>query len=449
MEVTFGRFVQALRNADVRVSPAETLDAFAVASLVGIGDKRLLRDALGLTLAKSLDEKTRFSDAFERFFGQRAFREPAQRTVLAGADRDALLATLADLSPNAVSTVASVLDDDRDRLAALTQNAAARTGIADIASLREKRVHAAAIARALGVDELDGWLTGAGGGAGRGGPALSHVRQYLFEQIGDFVARQYRLHADATGNRALTAAALKSNLERLPAAYHAAVRHAVERLADRLAREHRRKRRRAARGQLDFKRTLRGSLPHDGVPFDLRWRRTTREPADIYVLCDVSDSVARVARFLLLFLYELADLLPNLRAFAFSNVLGEVTDTFTGGRPEAAMEEALRGWGKGATDYGRALFDFRAQCGRSLNRRSTIVVLGDGRNNYFNPQTAILKELAARVRQVFWLNPETRAQWAEGDSEMRRYAPFCTQVSTCNKVAHIEAFADRLLTATR
>ena len=448
MEVTFARFVQALRNADVRVSPAETLDGFAVASLVGIADKRLLHDALGMALAKSPEDKARFADAFERFFLQLAFREPAKRTLLADADRDALVAELTpDLSPAALRSVASVLDDDRDTLALIAQTAAERGGIADIRSLREKRIHAAAIARSLGVDELDAWLAGAG--AGQGTPALRYVRQYLREQVSAYVDAQYRLHVDATGKRALLAAALKSNLERLPVAYHAEVRHAVERLAERLARVHRRRRRRARRGLLDLRHTLRRNLPHDGVLFDLRWRRVAREKAAVYVLCDVSDSVARVARFLLLFLYELGDLLPNLRAFAFSNVLGEVTATFQGKPAEAAVEEALFAWGKGATDYGRALMDFRELCGHGLNHRSTIIVLGDGRNNYFDPQTAILKELAGRVKQVFWLNPETRDQWGEGDSEMRRYAPHCLAVTTCNRVAHIEAFADRLLTVTR
>lgn len=446
MEVTFARFVQALRNADVRVSPAETLDGFAVISLVGIADRRLLRDALGLALAKSSEDKVRFADAFERFFLQLAFREPPKRTLLAGQDRDALVAELErDLSPHALRSLVSVLDDDRDTLALIAQTAAERGGITDIRSLREKRSHAAGIARSLGVDELDAWLAGTGQGA----PALRHVRQYLREQVGAYVEGLYRLHVDATGKRALLAAALKSNLGRLPADYHAEVRRAVERLAERLARVHRRKRRRAARGLLDLKRTLRRNLPHDGVLFDLRWRRVAREKAAVYVLCDVSDSVARVARFLLLFLYELGDLLPNLRAFAFSNVLGEVTATFAGKPAEAAVEEALFAWGKGATDYGRALHDFRELCGHGLNRRATIIVLGDGRNNYFDPQTAILKQLARRVKQVFWLNPETRDQWGEGDSEMLRYAPHCLRVSTCNRVAHIEAFADRLLTATR
>ena len=169
----------------------------------------------------------------------------------------------------------------------------------------------------------------------------------------------------------------------------------------------------------------------------------------MFVLCDVSGSVAQVARFLLLFLYELADVLPNVRSFAFSSTLGEVTDTFSRKAGEDAVEEALFVWGKGTTDYGRAFRDFRELCGRDLDRRSTVVVLGDGRNNYFDPNAKLLKEISNRVKQVFWLNPETRDRWADGDSEMRHYAPYCLQVKTCNRIDHIESFADRLLTAAR
>ena len=125
MDVTFSRFVQALRNADVRVSPAETLDAFDVASQVGIEDKGLLRDALGLALAKTREEKERFEDAFDRFFLQLAFREPAKPTFVRGVDREALVEELGrHLSGGLVRTIDSVLADERDYLAFLVQQAA-------------------------------------------------------------------------------------------------------------------------------------------------------------------------------------------------------------------------------------------------------------------------------------------------------------------------------------
>lgn len=451
MEVTFTRFVAALRNADVRVSPAETLDAFDVVSRVGIADKDLLKDALALTVAKSRDDKARFDDTFERFF-ELAFREPAQRSFLRGVDRQDLVDELrGELSVGLVEAVTQVLDDDRDHLALRIQQVGEALKIHEISNLREKSVYSRRIAKVLGVDELEVYLATGGGGTTERATLeqLRYLRQYFHRAIRDYVDGQYRLHVDASGKRALLEAALKSNLDQLPRAYQRDVRRVVEQLAEKLAKEHRRRRRRATRGILDVKRTLRRNIAYDGALFDLKWRRQKREQASVFVLCDVSSSVARVARFLLLFLYELTDVLPNVRAFAFSSRLGEITDVMRGKASDEAIEEALFTWGKGNTDYARAFFDFREQCGADLDPRATLIVLGDARSNYYDPRADIFEELTRRAKQTFWLNPETRDRWREGDSVMHRYAPYCFRVDTCNKLKDIERFADRLLLATR
>ena len=451
MEVTFTRFVAALRNADVRASPAETLTAFEIVARIGIGDKTLLKDALALALAKSTGEKARFEETFERFFAL-AFRERAKPSFVRRVDRNAVLEKLrADASPDLVQAVANVLDDDRDHLALRIHQLAAEAGIHRINSLREKSLYGRQISKALGVDELDAYIAGGtgNGAAGDTREFLRYLRQYFRQQISDYVDNQYRLHVDASGKKALIDAALKSNLDQLPVAYHREVRQVVERLAAKLAKEHRRRRKRARRGVLDMKKTLRSNLAYDGALFDLKWRREKREPATVFVLCDVSNSVARVARFLLLFLYELTDVLPNIRAFAFSSRLGEVTDIMRDQRTEVAIEEALFGWGKGNTDYARAFADFRDLCACDINQHATLIVLGDARCNYYDPRTDIFERLTRRAKQTFWLNPETRDQWREGDSEMARYAPYCFRVETCNKLRDIERFADRLLLMTR
>ena len=446
MDATFALLVNALRNADIRVSTAETLDAFAVLSHVGIRDKTLLRDALELTLAKTVDEKERFDETFERFFDQLAFRVPAKRAMLRDVDREEIIETLrTTTSTDVVDTVESALDNDRDRLAMLVQQAASRLNLGSIRTLREKSYYVDRIAEALSVRELDDYV----GSTENADPAVRYLRQYLRQEIRDYVDSQYRLRVDATGKRALLDAALNANLDRIPFEYQHQVRRVVEKLADRLVRDHRRRLRKATRGVIDIKKTLRRNVAYDGTMFDVRWRRHKREKTTVYVLCDVSSSVARVARFLLLFLYELTDVLPNLRAFTFSSRLGEVTDIFRSKASDEAIEDALFFWGKGNTDYARALIDFRERCGTDLNSRSVLVVLGDGRNNYYDARADILRELSNRVKQVFWLTPETPDTWGEGDSEMPRYAPYCFRVATCNRIEHIERFAENLLTATR
>jgi uncharacterized protein with von Willebrand factor type A (vWA) domain len=145
----------------------------------------------------------------------------------------------------------------------------------------------------------------------------------------------------------------------------------------------------------------------------------------------------------------LTDVLPNVRSFAFSNRLGEVTETFNRQTSGPAIEEALFDWGKGTTDYGRALLDFRELAHDKLNSRSTVVILGDARSNFFDPRADVLKEIANRSKQVFWLNPEPREGWGEGDSEMNRYAPFCLRVHRLASLRDLERFADSLLLATK
>ena len=451
MELTFGRFVTALRNADVGASPAETLTAFEIVERVGIANKTLLKDSLALALAKSKDEKARFDETFERFFAL-AFRDRPKPSFVRRIDRDAMLRRIrADASPGLAESVASVLDDERDRLALRIHRAAAEADIHRIKNLREKSLYGRRIGVALGLDELDAYLEAGGAKTGDAGTAefLRYLRQYFRQQIGDYVDAQYKLHLDASGKRAILKAALKSNLDQLPVAYHQDVRRVVEKVAEKLAKDHRRRRKRARRGVLDVKKTIRRNVAYDGALFDLHWRREKREPGSVFVLCDVSNSVARVARFLLLFLYELTEVLPNIRAFAFSSRLGEVTDAMRERPSEIAIEEALFTWGKGNTDYARAFADFRELCGADIDQHSTLIVLGDARSNYYDPRVDIFEELTRRAKQTFWLNPETRDQWRQGDSEMRRYAPYCFRVETCNKLLDIERFADRLLEMAR
>jgi len=451
MELTLARFVHALRSAEVTVSPAETLDAFAVVRTIGIDDPERLRDALSLTLAKTRQDKERFHACFERFFHQLAFRQPAKRTFLRGVDPQAVKDSLDGLaSEQLVSLVDGILRQDHGQLAWQVQREARRLAIGEMRALRDKGRHTRRLGAAVGLGELEALLA-------RGEPAghadtrdlLRYLRRYVQDQVSTYVEQQYQLNVDATGKRAIIDAALAGNLDQLPPDYYAEVERVVRKLADKLAKQHRRRRRRARRGALEIKRTLRESVAYDGTPYRLHWRQRRLARTGVFVVCDLSSSVSRIARFLLLFLYELAEQVPNLRTFGFSNRCGELSALFENHNGPKAIEEALFTWGKGTTDYGQALFDFRQLTAGDLDHRSIVIFLGDARGNYFPPRVDVLREISGRVKQVFWLNTEAADRWGEGDSLMRHYAPFCLRVDTCSRLEHIERFADRLLTVTR
>ncbi|MCY4095659.1 MAG: VWA domain-containing protein [Gammaproteobacteria bacterium] len=448
MEVTFTQFVRALRKASIRVSPAETLDAFAIINRIGISDRDFLKNALGLALAKTLPEKLAFDDTFERFFEQLGFREPPKRAMLNSFENQTLDSeTRARLGYPLADGISEMLDGNRELLTEMMQQAASQLHIDDIVALREKRSFEMRIAESMGLPRLEQYL--ADDPEADIAPLLRYLRQYLYKEVKDYVDGQYRLHVDPTAKRAILEAALSAHLNRLPPEYYVEVRRVVERLARQFRKAYRRRAKRTQRGLLEYKRTIRQNMAYDGNVYELHWRKVRKEPSTVYVICDVSNSVSSIARFLLLFLYELVDILPRVRAFAFSSELGEVTDVFRSKASEAAIEEALFDWGKGNTDYGRAFFDFRQLVGKDLNKRATVIVLGDARSNFYDPGIPIAAELSKRVKQLFWLNPEVRSQWREGDSEMTRFAPFCTEVFLCNQLHHIERFADRLMTSVR
>jgi uncharacterized protein len=446
MDVTLTRFISALRKTELSVSPAETLDALAVVRHVGIDDRTLLRDALRLTLAKTVDEKERFDACFDRFFHQLAFRQPAKRSFFRALDVESSLALMQTRSPASVYHLFhAVITDQRDALALRVQEVGHDAGISRMRHLRERSTFAAVISHELGVPDLERLLQSPGAGLHSDlAAALRYVRHYVIEQVREYVDTQYRLNVDASGKKAIIDAALKANLTHLQPGYEAEMRRVIRRIADRLSKEHRR-RRRARRGQLDIKRTIRHNLAYDGAFFDLHWRRHRRERATVFAICDVSGSVSRVARFLLLLLYQLSEVLPNIRTFAFSSELAEVTEVFRRKPVEAAIEEVLFDLGKGNTDYGRALSDFRALALNDVTRRSTVIILGDGRNNFYDAKPERLKEIALRANRVLWLNPETEENWGTGDSEMPRYAPHCFRVRRCNSLRDLERFAEELV----
>jgi len=451
MDVTLARFVSALRRAELRVSPAETLDALAVVNCIGVADPDLLRDALELTLAKSQEEKRHFAECFARFFEQLAFRTPAKQSFFRGVDRAATLSRLEPfVSRPTLDVVAGILTSDRGALAMAVEQAARGAGIDSMQSLRDKPLLVGRIADALGANELERLMSSPpdelGGDAAH---ALRYVRHYIKQEVQQYVDTQYRLTVDASGKRAILEAALAANLTQIPVEYRGELRRVIEKLAEQLARDHKRRRRRARRGQLDIKHTLRANIAYDETLFRLKWQRKRLEKATVFALCDVSGSVSRVARFLLYLLYGLSDVLPNIRTFAFSNRLGEVSEQFRDKPIEVAIEEALFDWGKGNTDYGRAFLDFRELALDDVDHRSTVIILGDARNNHYDPHVDRLKAIAQRAKRVLWLNPEPRESWGEGDSEMPRFAPHCFRVSRCNSLSDLERFAESLVAVQR
>ena len=450
MDRTLTGFVRALRAAGADASTAETLDAARAMALVGFADRETLKAALALVLAKSVDEKLICERVFDQYFSLPAGAADAQNAHRAngtGADLPA--------GPRTGQPEVDALLDLADgaspgQSAAALMRAAQAVGVDDIRFASQVGYLTRRTLEALGIAALEARLQQAA--ADDGHPSaeaamLGAARDRLQRQVRALVEQRFELFGRPATEAFMTEVAVQRPLGRMSPPDMDRMKAAVARMAKRLAARHSRRRRVLLRGQLDFRRTLRANAGHDSVPVALHFKHRRRDKPRIVVVCDVSGSVSAQVRFLLLFLYALQGTVADLRSFAFSHALKDVAAPLETLPFDEAMALILREVGGGATDYGQALADLRDHHWDCIDRRTTVLVLGDGRSNHSDPRLDLFAELADRAKRVVWLCPEPAGRWGSGDSEMLRFRPFCSHVSHCATAADLEQAIDEALSA--
>ncbi|MGW7721146.1 VWA domain-containing protein, partial [Streptomyces chartreusis] len=230
----------------------------------------------------------------------------------------------------------------------------------------------------------------------------------------------------------------------------AELRRAVQPLARKLATRLVARRRRAARGTIDLRRTLRGSLSTGGVPMKPVLRRRRPARPELVLLCDVSGSVSGFSDFTMLLVQALHDQFSKVRVFAFVNRIDEVTGLLERGTadPEGLStrieaEATLTGY-HGSSDYGMALGEFAERYGDVVGPRTTVFVLGDARTNMSDPNLPAVRQIAGQARRVYWLNPEQRSSWGTGDSAAPSYAEL-VEMHECRTARQLSTLVERLL----
>ena len=227
------------------------------------------------------------------------------------------------------------------------------------------------------------------------------------------------------------------------------VARALQPLSRKLAVRLARKRRHGRKGPLDFRSTVRHSLSTGGVPVDPRFKYPRPSKPEIVVIADISGSVASFARFTLHLVHAIASQFSKVRSFVFIDGIDEVTRFFEGtDDPAEAVHrintEADVVWVDGHSDYGHALTVFWERWGEEINAKSSVLLLGDARNNYHASHSWVVKEIQKKARHVYWLNPEPRAYWDSGDSIVGEYAIHCDDVVECRTLRQLERFVGEL-----
>jgi uncharacterized protein with von Willebrand factor type A (vWA) domain len=420
--VALGRALQA---AGVNVSLSEIVDAARATTEIDIAQRAELHAALRATLVKHARHYSTFEWAFDRYFPVRLLRhdgEPGEHDADTDADLAAAIASGADLAALAAALV--------DRHAGLT------------GELRTERHHVQRVFLAADIARLMSRVRIADPDLD---PALIRARvDELKRLIGADVRAQLDLAAipdiEAELQDVDFLEASRAELEQM----RAAIRPIARKLAARLAR-----RRQHRLGRANMRRTMRRSLGSGGVPLDVVHDRPRAHKPDLFVLCDISGSVADFSVFTLTLMSALSAELARTRSFVFVDAVDEVTDLLASTQHGIEPWQLLRNTNvigrDGHSDYATVLERFwRDTCDRDLHRTSTLIVTGDARTNHRGTGEQWLERIAERCRRVYWLNPEPRADWNTFDSELARYAPHCDATFEVRNLRQLVAAVEQL-----
>lgn len=455
MQKILGDFIHSLRQAGLPISSAETLDALQAAQLVGIDDAALLKHSLATTLAKSLANQQIFNQTFDNFFAHleqigtedNVDEVSPQPTLSPAINPEAMASNTAVDNLLAQPFAQQLLSNDITALQVNIASAAPGAGAQTMTALTQIPMVTFRIMQMLGDNQLAPTLSSLTDEQQDNANVrlLQQRRNQLQQQVRDYVEQQFSLYSTNQPDGLRLRNLQRTNLTSVDKRNYKLIEQLVRKSAKRLASLHGRRRRVTKRGLLDVRRTIAANAAYDGFLFHTKWKTTRIERPKIMVICDVSGSVSRVARFLLLFLYCLQDVLPKVRSFVFSSDMAEVTDTLNHSGVEDSLSEIMARWGNQPTDYGKALRDFQASTLNDIDKRTTVIMLGDARNNNNQSQTGIWEEVYRRSQRVIWLNPEGKFSWNTGDSIIKEYTPYCSQVETCNNVRDLNRILSSLL----
>jgi uncharacterized protein with von Willebrand factor type A (vWA) domain len=465
-------FVTELRTAGIPVSLTENLDAVEALRHIPLEDRNAFKYALAATLVKNNAHWKAFETVFEVYFSMRGRQYHIEES-----GEDAVEELIGDLVGERQGEGSGTEGLTPEQLAALLYRAlmegndamlraVARAAVTRYAGMEPGRpvggtYYLYRTLRQLDLDSVLEKMMNASREQTHG--TLTELEERLAREEYEARLDALRREIEAEIRRRLVAdrgaeAVAKSLRKPLPEDIDfmhasreelAALRKTIAPLTRKLAVRLARKRRHGRKGPLDFRSTVRHSLSYGGVPAEPKFRYPRPSKPEIMVVADISGSVAAFARFTLQMVYAISSQFSRVRSFVFIDGIDEVTDYFRGTEDISAAihrinTEADVIWVDGHSDYGHALEAFWERWGRDVNPKTTVLLLGDARNNYHAAQAWVLAEIAKKARHVYWLNPEPRSYWDTGDSIVGQYATYCDGAYECRNLKQLERFVEQL-----
>ena len=450
--------ITELRQIGVPISLAERIDAVRCLRHLPLADRDTVQAALRATLVKSHDHELAFDTVFGLFFGTEAEEQAGGWPVRPAAGDGSRGGALASLDDDALAELllTALRENNELMLRAIVAELVGRHGGIEPGRPVAGTYYVFRTLRAVDPDQLLARLSADADGEQ---PLLRRLRlesyQAQLDRLREAVEAEVRRRLVADRGAAAVARTLRrplpEDMDFLTSSGEqvTAMRAVLDPLARRLAGGLAEKRRHRRTGALDFRRTMRESMSTGGVPVRLIFRKPHPAKPELIVLADISGSVATFAAFTLQLMYALRAQFSRVRSFVFADGIDEVTGVLQQAPDVVAaarqINEAGSGvWLDGRSDYGHALSSFQDRWGAQVRGRTTVIILGDARNNYHDPCEGALKAVAERAGHVFWLNPEPRTAWNTGDSVVAKYGQFCDAVQECRNIRQLKSFVELL-----
>jgi uncharacterized protein len=398
-------FIGALRDAGVRISVAESIDAMNAVAAVGL-ERAQMQEALAAALIKDEADRAIFDESFTRFFaapraerGQHPDHRGEQVSAATGRGRPSENPAPRDEAPR---------KSEKPR-----EGATARSDAKAVSPASEARRQDATKSK-------------------NGERASDRKRGH--EENGESDERE---ESRAPGIDAARVARLRA-IERMPFDLYsdldydearAALAPLIRRFRIRLGR-----RMRLARGgRVDFRRTIRAAMQRGGALLDLRFRARRPRHVDLVILADISGSVRYAAQLMLELMAGARGCFRRVSSFVYVDHLAEAD--FEQGH--LVMTPALDLYAR--SDFGRVLGELWQRRDGLLTRNAIVVIMGDARNNRLPPRVDVVREIARTCRAVVWLNPEDQERWGTGDSVIKQYAREVKAVAPARNLRQLQA----------
>ena len=454
-------FIGDLRRAEIRISPSEALDSLAAAAEVGLEDRDTFKTALATTLVKEARDTATFDRLFDLYFLDLEALGAGLKKALGPEDpriRDMLDKLASENGLEMDDLTELMLRGEGADMEMAIRGQGQSAGLERLMYFLQigyfsRRIYDRfdweAIERDL--SRIMKMLEARGLDPGQ----LARIRNYLDLRLEAFrrmirqhVERELERRAYREGEKLTREVLSDKPLFALSPDEVAQMKAVVARLARRIKDALALRQRQEQKGRIDSRKTIRKSLQYGGVPMEVFLKQRHREKPRLITVCDVSDSVRNASRFMLQLVWSLQECFSRVRSYVFVSEIAEVTQGFNNYPVERAIEWALKGAPVDyhcRSDFGYAFSRFANTELESLDKKTTILMLGDARNNYNDPQAWALRMMRERVKGIIWLNPEGQWGWGIGDSVMPLFAPSCDIVRECRTIGQLGEVVDNLV----